>query len=437
MKTVLDWIKGNVLTVIAILVVIGSFVALGMTHSRGAALMERIEERQGEIRRIENLFQTRVKLPPKDADGPTRERTITVNRQAIEQLERVYERMDEEYSGIFDYAIQVNREGHVPILDGLFPEPAGPSKPFDAQRSYLDSFGLMFESYSPNAVLPRLNAGGPVPREALEEEIAQVQQDYLQANFFGEKGVADLSETEVEKLAELKREAVLKRLESHARSIHVYAEDEPSASGYPFLVDGWSRQAQAPAIEEIWESQVNLWIQQDIVEAIARANRVSSAESNVMTAPVKRLVAIEAIEEGYTGITSPGLISTGSRLGLGEARGADSPLPDDFSISSTGRRSNDIYDVRHVKVRLVVDYQRLPELFDAISQVNFMTLLHIEFSQVDEYEALRQGYVYGSGDAVEAVMVIETLWLRDWTTEWMPESVQRRVGAILDDEEDE
>jgi hypothetical protein len=49
---------------------------------------------------------------------------------------------------------------------------------------------------------------------------------------------------------------------------------------------------------------------------------------------------------------------------------------------------------------------------------------------VDEYAALREGFVYGSGDAVEAGILIETVWLRHWTNDLMPITVRQRIGAV-------
>ena len=438
MSSVLNWIKGNAITVGSGVVLLAALAWLYVIHSQGIAFVEKVEKREQMVRKINGLESTQVSIPPEDPDGPVRKKNIAVNQVAIEKLESAYAKMDEEYTAIFEFAVNMNRESHGPMLDGLFPEPVDPAKPFEAQRAYRDSFAVMFGEYTPNSFLPRLNAGTPPSSEEIAAELGRVQRDYLSTNFFGEKKTTDLSETERAKLNELKRKALRKLLESRAQSIHVYAASEPSSSGYPFAIDSWVNSADSPSLEAMWESQMDFWVQQDIVQAIAQANRVSSPTSNVVSAPVKRLLNIEVLE-GYVGLTGfGGVVESGAaRVGPTESRSADEPLPDDFSISPTGRRSNDLYDVRHAKVDMVIDAQRLPEFFDALSQVNFMTVLKITFTQIDEYEALKAGYVYGSGDAIQATMVIETIWLRDWTMTLMPDVVKAKLGIIeLEEDED-
>ena len=113
----------------------------------------------------------------------------------------------------------------------------------------------------------------------------------------------------------------------------------------------------------------------------------------------------------------------------------DAPLDEDFEISHTGRRSNAIYDVCHATVLLVIDAQRMPEFFHALGEVNFMTVLRATIRDVDEYEALLEGFVYGSGDAIEVELVIESIWLRSMTSAWMPDIVKSRVGILSPDDD--
>ena len=117
------------------------------------------------------------------------------------------------------------------------------------------------------------------------------------------------------------------------------------------------------------------------------------------------------------------------------ATDGDTPLDEDFSVSHTGRRSNAIYDVRHVSVTLRIDSQRLTEFFEALSKVNFMTVLRVNMTDVDEYEALAEGFVYGNADVVELEVLIETIWLRDWTSQYMPNRIKSQLGILREGDE--
>lgn len=102
-----------------------------------------------------------------------------------------------------------------------------------------------------------------------------------------------------------------------------------------------------------------------------------------------------------------------------------------FWVAHTGRQSNPLFDVWHARVTVLVDSQRLPELFNALSEVNFMTVLRISvIRDVDEYEALQQGFVYGQDDVVEAELVIETVWLRQWTAQFMPNAIKSHLQIL-------
>jgi len=64
-----------------------------------------------------------------------------------------------------------------------------------------------------------------------------------------------------------------------------------------------------------------------------------------------------------------------------------------------------------------------------------MTVIGMSCNDIDEYNALASGYVYGTGDVVEVEMIIETLWYRDWTTRLMPQIV--KDALLVAPEEDD
>ena len=207
---------------------------------------------------------------------------------------------------------------------------------------------------------------------------------------------------------------------------------------------------------------MSLWIQQDLVDAIARTNHVDDPDANIFTVPVKRLLRIWIVP-GYVGINGqsgltvspPGMKSSGgsspgyaapepaptappsggapaaSFTTLSSASSALGPkgeVVSDFQFSPTGRVSNALYDVKHVWVSAVVDVRQLPAFFDNLSRVNFMTVLLLQMHPVDEYDALQQGFIYGTSDEVQVDMLIETIWFRQWTAPLMPPEVRTVLG---------
>ena len=82
----------------------------------------------------------------------------------------------------------------------------------------------------------------------------------------------------------------------------------------------------------------------------------------------------------------------------------------------------------HAEVSFIVDYQQLTRVFEAFGKTNFMTILKTNLTDVDEYEAMQAGFYYGAGDCVQIDMVVETLWLRDWTLRLMPKRIKTRLS---------
>lgn len=292
------------------------------------------------------------------------------------------------------------------------------------------------EAKAQAAELPRLIVGLPPSREELQRQIGRFEEDLRRSILAMSDQDRSLTREEVQRLNDQKRSRLREMLYSRARRVHVYANPRPGGEGFP-LHFAPLREADPPRPYQIWEAQLELWIQQDIIEAIGLANNVSDPDASVLTGPVKRLESVRVLP-GYVGLhTRGGAVEQGGQPGAPYRQPENYTLPSksnvprDFYVGPTGRVSNSVYDVRHVELQMVVDYTRLPVLFNALSRVNFMTVLRCELSEVDEYEAYREGFVYGpDADVVHARIVVESLWLRDWTEPMMPERVKQYLGIL-------
>ena len=94
----------------------------------------------------------------------------------------------------------------------------------------------------------------------------------------------------------------------------------------------------------------------------------------------------------------------------------------------TGRKSNALYDVFSVDLELIVDSTRIPEVLDAIAQENFFTITDLSISPADPFFAASEGYMYGLAPVCYLNLTVETVWLRQWTAEKMPEAVKEALG---------
>ncbi len=473
MKSVLAWIKSNMVTVLSVVVMLASIgvIVWAVSHGKAAA-----DKASGEVtkmaRELDGHMNVSVTFPPEDVDAPPEDISgVTITPATLKHLGEVYGNMNNEYDKIYGPFVRINREGHYLLVPGVLPTTDASNLLYETRTAYRDAFVRMFEPYDesrPGA--PRLNAGGPLSPDELQFELQRVEEGYRPSTYSPGAGGGGLSEADRKAIEGQKSARAEEMLVDRARSIHLYADTEILSTGFPFQVGNWSLARGLPTFKQIWDGHMELWIQQDIVRAIALANEVDQAGRSVIDGPVKRLISIDVIP-GYVGLETLGGMSVrgsiktssgggggaagygggqpygggggqpaggyggGGAIG-GGAEGApaasagspDEALSVDYNAGPSGRTSNVIYDVKHARMVAIVDYQQLPKLFDAINEVNFMTVLDCQIQDVDEYDALLEGYVYGSGDAVQVDMLIETIWLREWTKQWMPDEIKTKLG---------
>ena len=446
MRYILSWIKANPVTVVSIMVVIISLGFISWVFLLNGALKDRMASQARTIREIQNLQKLTVEVPSEHPDEPPQIlKNITVNPAALDKRKKINKGMDREYGGVFAYAVERNRHGHGLLADGLFPKPEDESLPWRARDLYRRSFEVMLKGYwgelrteekvefARGWGLPFLDAGMPPTSQEVGQTLAAAKADLLGSGF-SDSNVFD--EDLIEEQTSTLRELLLDR----AGHYHIYAETNIESRDFPFKIGAWSNANKTPEPYELWEGQLELWIQQDIVEAIARTNAIDDPEASVLNAPVKHLIEVSVVP-GYVGLHSVGGMDPAmARASKGQSlypapeggQRTDNPdqrQSDNFYVGPTGRVSNAVYDVRHARLVAVVEFERLNELMENIASVNFMTVLNCNISSVDEYDSLANGlFIYGSRDAVRVELVIETIWLREWTKDLMPDLVRQYVG---------
>jgi len=464
MKSVIGWVKTNLISVASIILVIASIgvIVWSMMHG-GAAADEASTELNKMVRQLRGYESNTVPFPPAEVDAPPEDISgVVINPATLERLDEVYGKLTREYQAVISPIVQHNRGGHGLVVPGVLPETDANHLRHETRTRYREAFVNMLEPYDasiPDA--PRLNAINPMNPAELQYQLRLVEEGF-RPDGFGNAASGSMSESDRKRLRAQQTERALELLVERARSAHIYADIYPQSSGFPFQVAPWSQATGLPSYKNIWNSHMELWIQEDLVHAIALANKVSDPKMSVVDAPVKRLISISVIP-GNVGTDTMGGMGVAGEVksagggggmmggygggyggmgGMGGGMGGqpeaaaaasaagnpDQPLGVDFHTGPSGRISNAIYDVRHARVVLIVDYQQLPSLFNAISQVNFMTVLDCQVKDVDEYMALMEGYVYGPGDAVQVDLLVESLWLRDWTQQFMPSEIKTALG---------
>ncbi len=188
----------------------------------------------------------------------------------------------------------------------------------------------------------------------------------------------------------------------------------------------------SPALEndrDLFLYQWDLWMMSDVIAAVRMVNSEGGKPTTVDRSVVKRIDRLAATS--FAALEMPIEASSATTMPVTPATPGAEVKPD-YKVSITGRSTsmaNPDYDVRNVVLTAVVSSERLPALLDALSRVNFNTVLQVQLSDMDAKSDLEKGFYYGDEHVVRATIMLETVWLRQWTAPLMPSSVKKALGV--------
>jgi len=375
--------------------------------------------------------------------NPKNEETITAEAARGE-------RFKQEYGETVAVAEQINRRP--PLLEGVFPVPVRARGAYDFRDAYRQAVSRL-------AAGPL--AGGDLPSEADVQEAARDIEELAQREA-EERGEAPaVARTEprpavpATPIAGLpveiagmrkpgmatgtrapggpapgsaapdpRRDPRARASIARARSIRCYVTSDPTAESPTFHISPIALSSEEPPHDQMWYAQVGLWIQQDVVAAIADLNeqaarRLKPEDAHVENMPVKRLVAIRI--GGY--VTEHGVID------FPLAARTPGRIAVNLGSAFTGRVSDTQFDVVRFTVQVVADQRALLGLIDAITRQNFYQCIGCRFEVVrpddPDYAA---GYLYGSAPAVRATLDFEAYMSRSVYEELFPREVRVALG---------
>lgn len=193
----------------------------------------------------------------------------------------------------------------------------------------------------------------------------------------------------------------------HAKSLWMYIDPGALAIHPLVTID------DPPPVDLIWQAQMGLWIQQDIVTAIARLNEAAAARYDkagqgdrkwVAYMPVKRLIRL----------------AVASRLGRG---GGQNVTGTDFAASFTGRNNTAFMFVIPLQLDLIVEAEAVPQLLAELTRVNFYTPINVQYEQVAP-DALQRPFVYGSRPVLQVKIDLEGYYLREAFDKFIPDALK-------------
>ncbi len=477
LKPVLDWVKQNLVIVICAVIIL-LVLPLSYVFSSGwaADLRKRQETNaSGELSKV-NASGVDYALPSFDPAVQAISHKGAPNAALIEffrearaslrgQADGVAQAALDFNRGVGPIAKEVGREPFVALVEGLFPDARKTAteqlrseqsaEKFDAltpeereklvatragelSRPKLDAMedALLGKRGRPNpfqSLVTQVRGGGSLDPVGLRDNLRSLEMREKERITANKRDLTLEEQTALRTLLADRRKA---EGQAHARGISVFfsldaINSNPSlGSALPRqgLIDPLAMQSEGVKMATYFVYQWDLWAYQDLMAAVALANRRPDGKmSGVDESIVKRIESILLRDpEGIFG-NSP---SAGSTDGLPTAEPTaliPGMAPLDPSLSITGRgmgRWNKVYDVRRAEMVVIVSSARLNEFLAAIARTNFMTVTDLDLTKVDAWDALRQGYFYGDEHVVRARISIESVWLRDWMGQLMPNSIR-------------
>lgn len=479
LKPVLDWVKQNLVIVICGAVILLVLPLSYFFSSGWAADLRKKQESNAssELQKV-NASGVDYALPSYDPAVQAISHKGAPNAALIQffkdaraslrgQADGVAQAAVDFNRGVGPIAKEVGRQPFVPLVEGLFPDARQaateqlrseqtPEK-FDAltpedreklivtragelSRPKLDAMedALLGKRGRPNpfeGLVTQVRGGKSIDPVGLRDNLRSLEMREKERVTANKRELTPEEQTALRTLLADRRKA---EAQAHARSISVFFSldainaDPKLGSALPRqrLIDPLATQSESVKLGTYFVYQWDLWAYQDLLAAVALANRRSDGRmGGVDESIVKRIESI--LLKDPEGIFDN--VSAESTTGLPPAEPTAlipglAPLDPTLSITGRGMGSwNKVYDVRRAEMVVVVSSARLNEFLAAIARTNFMTVTDMDLTKVDAWDALRQGYFYGDEHVVRARLTIESVWLRDWMTEFMPRTIRNAL----------
>ena len=460
-QKVVDWCRANIILVILIVVCIGAIFGLPRVATDWAdKVQQTLKQRATSFKKIDNLQSTKV-TPP----GLNKSSKVAVNQALLDEYIDVTNTLREDAQEVVTTALRLNRKEFSVLSTELFPKP-----PLDQRETLPQHFYKLLEAEYKG--LPTfVRAGSPVSRVDLAKELEDERVTFMDRDL-STKSNASLTIEQRKNLEKYLSEKRMNVLRAHAEDISMYLT-EANLNIPSFDIH------TIPNVGTLFTWQWRYWVVADVLGAIAVMNNAQS----VLTSPIKRLVMLEVL--GIPGIAD-GAEQGGDNSGGGNtpkpSGGSPPPRPSPFggggsgppprpspfggggggfggpttpdpspsapsggggsgakppergdeagtqALSVTGRTSGDLYDIFQVRLKMVVNTEHIPTILDGFSSHNFFTIIDLDLQPEDTFVAIGDGFDYGSASVSELTIVLETVWLRAWTTEYMPDSVKHALG---------
>jgi hypothetical protein len=446
-KPILDWIKTNwVIVTLTVVMVAVLPTAWFVSAKWNGGLRDRQQKlATADLTKLQGLQKVTYTLPPAVPGEKGLELATAPNDEVTKFFRERLKEHKAQTEAVVALAEKVNNtdaltgKERVTAVDGILPKARGDQA--DKVREFIHAIAILGDTKNPSVyetMLAAINAGGPPDAYTMAVELTDLRAREIE-KLTATSGKTDLTLEERtavrERLAARRQAEYLRR----AQQISVYATPAIfPAQSTEFTISPFAPRTadlpNRPALAVVFAIQSDVWAVSDLLAAVKLANtgpdgRLTPVEQSV----VKRIESITLDRNRLFELVQASQSGMGAEPAAAPAAAVTPGVVAlDFRRSITGRFNsfnNQLYDVRNADMTVVVSSERLPQLFNAIRKTNMMEVIGCKLTEVDPEVDLADGYAYGPEHVVRAQLTIETVWLRSWTSKFMPDQYREILSV--------
>lgn len=328
---------------------VAALIALGVTwffiNPMLNTLDEKVEARAAREETARNLLtadRPNVQVSPSSAAQQEASLPTFPTPEVIQSGRRTMEQVELQAGSVHAAAVEANRQ--VPLLQRDY-ETAAEAWPLErrgddlaraeyqqAYRTYMNADGTLTDGrYPPNSLPGILNATRPPTRDEVSRQVEALVASMEAQEDMDESG-EPIAEDYQQRLTEARAELVMQMKFARARNHMFYLDESTGSTGLDIHE---LATAEEPTAADIFNAQMELWVQESVLGNLHRANQMDveslpPAEQNLLNAPIKHIIGIEVhgllegamIEESAEGQQRGGERGTGGMEGM-EGMGFD------------------------------------------------------------------------------------------------------------------
>ena len=460
----IEYIKQYLVIAICVIVIIVALIGLPMVSSSWNEDVQKLVKSRGQhFNKISKLEKVNFQVP-----GSSETHSTVINQKLLDSYEQITSAMLDDAQQVNGQALTQNQRGHDVMMPELFPKPPEGHGAMDVlPKQFHEKLIARYEQ-----LLASINAGSPPPASEVEISLQAARRQFLEQMMAKDES-DDLTDEETEQLTQQMTGERLEIYKDRAAEIGIYLSMDSIQAP---IFD----RARPPSLVELFSWQWTYWVMEELAGIVELLNGGQSELQN----PLKRIDSIRLIglmELSHEAGAAPSGRGAGGRgsgsprspfgsggprtpiggggprspIGGGHGRppapgsapsgGGNSPAKPalemataptsgatNFDVSLSGRISNQLYDIVLVELDMVVTTSAIPQVLDAFAQQNFITILDLKMQPEDAFKAIKEGFYYGGENVSRLQLVAETIWLRSWTRQHMPDEVRAMLGVPLD-----